>query len=98
MTTISVKTAPLANNDRSTLERLLKLSVTRRDHKYELSAAQMSGCGLAPNQLLPLLKANVAAVLDGQGAETEPKTTVALSLSVYNTGLAEIILGVDLAE
>lgn len=98
MTTISVKTAPLSNNDRSTLERLLKLCVTRRDHKYELSAAQMGSCGLASSQLLPLLKASVAAVMDGQGAEAEPKTTVALSLTVYNTGLAEITLGVDLVE
>lgn len=98
MTTLSVKTAPMANNDRSTLERLLKLGVTQRDHQYELTSAQLMGCGLGANQLLPLLKTQVAAVVDGQGAEVEPKTTVALNVSVFNTGIAHITLGVDLVS
>lgn len=98
MSTISVKTAPMANNDRSTLERLLKLGVTQSGQQYELTQQQMMGCGLGANQLLPLLKTQVAAVVDAQGAEVEPKTTVALVVSVYNTGLAQITLGVNLNE
>jgi hypothetical protein len=98
MTTLSVQTAALANNDRSTLGRLLKLGVVARNQKYELSASQMGNCGLAPNQLLPLLKATVASVKDESGKEIEPSTTVALSVSVYNTGVAEILMGVDLVE
>jgi hypothetical protein len=98
MTTISVQVAPMANNDRNTLGRLLKLGVVGRGQKYELSASQMGNCGLAPNQLLPLLKTPVAGVVDASGKEVEPGTTVALSVSVYNTGMAEILLGVDLVE
>jgi hypothetical protein len=98
MTTISVQSAPMANNDRNTLGRLFKLGVVGANKKYELTASQMGECGLAPNQLLPLLKANVAEVRDASGQEIEPKTTVALSVSVYNTGVAEILMGVDLIE
>ncbi len=86
----------MANNDRNTLGRLLKLGVVGRNQTYSLTASQMGECGLAPNQLLPLLKATVAEVRDASGQEIEPKTTVALSVSVYNTGVAEILMGVDL--
>jgi len=48
--------------------------------------------------LLPLLKASVAEVRDASGQEVEPKTTVALSVQVFNTGTAEILMGVDLIE
>jgi hypothetical protein len=96
MTTISVQSAPMANNDRNTLGRLFKLGVVGRNQTYSLTASQMGECGLAPNQLLPLLKASVAEVRDASGQEIEPKTTVALSVSVYHTGVAEILMGVDL--
>jgi hypothetical protein len=80
MTTISVQSAPMANNDRNTLGRLFKLGVVGRNQTYSLTASQMGECGLAPNQLLPLLKASVAEVRDASGQEIEPKTTVGVGL------------------
>lgn len=96
MKPLSVQDTQLSSNDRVTVGKLLKMGLGAKDQPYTLDAALLGTSGLSTNALVALVRAAVPRMVDADGTEVRPATSVAKQVTVYNTGTADITLAVEL--